>query len=162
VRHELRLVERAVEAEVPVLGLCFGGQALATVLGGFVERATGPELGWVELDTRDPEQVPRGPWLAWHWDRFVLPDDVEELASTAIGSQAFRSGPHLGVQFHPESRIEQVSVWARKDAERTARVGIPDGVERLEAGREHQTGAVDDAYKLFDGFWDRARKMNGR
>jgi GMP synthase-like glutamine amidotransferase len=162
VRDELRLLERAVDSEVPVLGLCFGGQALATVLGGFVERAAAPELGWVELDTRDPEQVPRGPWLAWHWDRFVLPDGAEELASTAVGSQAFRSGPHLGVQFHPESRIEQVSVWARKDAARTARFGVADGVAHLEAGREHQSGAVQDAYKLFDGFWARARKVNGR
>ena len=161
VREELDLLERAVAEAVPVLGLCFGGQALATVLGGAVERASAPELGWVELDTRDPDQVPSGPWLAWHWDRFVLPDGAEELASTALGSQAFRAGPHLGVQFHPESRIEQVAVWARKDAERTARYGVTDGVERLEAGRAHQTTAEANAYRLFDGFWARTGQVTG-
>jgi GMP synthase-like glutamine amidotransferase len=158
VTEELRLLERAVEADVPVLGLCFGGQALAAVLGAAVERAPKPEFGWRELDTRDPSQVPVGPWLQWHYDRFTVPARAEELALTEVGSQAFRFGAHLGVQFHPESTIEQVSVWARKDAERTARYGVRDGVALLEAGRAHQTAAVHAAYMLFDAFWSRARE----
>jgi GMP synthase-like glutamine amidotransferase len=155
---ELRLLERAVAADVPVLGLCFGGQALAAVLGGTVEAAPEPELGWHELETRDPEQVPAGPWLQWHYDRFTVPAGAEELARTPVGSQAFRHGRHLGVQFHPESTIEQVSVWARKDAQRTARYGVSDGVALLEAGRAHQSAAADAAYALFDAFWSRARE----
>jgi GMP synthase-like glutamine amidotransferase len=155
---ELRLLERAVAADVPVLGLCFGGQALAAVLGGTVEAAPEPELGWHELETHDPEQVPAGPWLQWHYDRFTVPAGAEELARTPVGSQAFRHGRHLGVQFHPESTIEQVSVWARKDAERTARYGVSDGIALLEAGRAHQSAAADAAYALFDAFWSRARE----
>jgi GMP synthase-like glutamine amidotransferase len=158
VAEELRLLERAVAADVPVLGLCFGGQALAAVLGATIEPAPEPELGWHELETRDPEQVPAGPWLQWHWDRFSVPDGAEELAHTSVGSQAFRHGRHLGVQFHAESTIEQVSVWARKDAERTARHGVSDGVAMLEAGRAHQPAAVGSAYALFDAFWSRARE----
>jgi GMP synthase-like glutamine amidotransferase len=156
--EELRLLERAVEADVPVLGLCFGGQALAAVLGGAIERAHEPELGWREVATRDPDQVPPGPWLQWHYDRFTVPDGAEELARTEVASQAFRLRPHLGVQFHPESTIEQASVWARKDAKRTARYGVDDGVALLEAGRAHQTAAVHAAYTLFDAFWSRARE----
>ena len=158
VAEELRLLERAVECDVPVLGLCFGGQALAAVLGGSVERAPEPELGWREIETSDPDQVPAGPWLQWHYDRFIVPGGAEELARTAVGSQAFRLGRHLWVQFHPESTIEHVSVWARKDAERTAPLGVSDGVALLEAGRAHQAGAVDAAYTLFDAFWSRARE----
>ena len=161
VAEELELLERAIEHDVPVLGLCFGGQALAVALGGSVERADRPELGWHEIDTDAPELVPPGPWLQWHYDRFVLPVQVEELARTATGSQAFRSGPHLGVQFHPESTIERVSVWARKDAARTAEHGVSDGVALLERGRANQDRAIAAAYALFDAFWERAREERG-
>src|SRR4051812_48678084 len=47
VSHELEAMRRAVEAEVPVLGLCFGGQTLALALGGGLERAAEPEIGWL-------------------------------------------------------------------------------------------------------------------
>lgn len=157
VAEELRYLERAIATDVPVLGLCFGGQALAVALGGSVEAAESPELGWHEVSTRDPDQVPQGPWLQWHYDRFIVPDGADELASSEIGSQAFRFGRHLGVQFHPESRMEQVAVWARKDTERLASYGVTDGEARLEAGRAHQPAAVDAAYALFDAFWARAR-----
>src|SRR5262245_50600371 len=43
---ELAMLRRADEHGVPVLGICFGGQALAAALGGRVERAPAPELGW--------------------------------------------------------------------------------------------------------------------
>jgi GMP synthase-like glutamine amidotransferase len=158
VATELRLLRRAVAADVPVLGLCFGGQALAVALGGSVEEAPQPELGWYELETQDSDQVPAGPWLQWHYDRFTVPQGAVELARTESASQVFRHGSHLGVQFHPESRIEQVGVWARKDATRTARYGVTDGEARLEAGRAHQAGAVEAAYRLFDGFWSHARR----
>lgn len=156
VADELRFLERTLEADVPVLGLCFGGQALAAVLGATVEPAEGPELGWHLIETRAPEEIPPGPWLQWHYDRFTVPEGAEELAVSPTGPQAFRLGRHLGLQFHPESRIEQAAVWARKDTYKLARYGIDDGVPLLEAGRHHQEAAVEAAYSLFDAFWERA------
>lgn len=161
VTEELKLLERAIEADVPVLGLCFGGQALAVVLGGSIEPADRPELGWHRVNTLDPDQVPAGPWLSWHYDRFTVPDGATELASNEVGSQAFRFGRHLGVQFHPESRIEHVEVWAQKDALKTERHahrdGVSDGARQLDAGRDNQPAAVEAAYALFDAFWKRAQ-----
>ena len=155
------LVALAMEDDVPVLGLCFGGQLLANVLGGSVETAPdGPELGWHTIDTRDPEAVPPGPWLQWHWHRFESPPGAEELARSAAGTQAFCLGPHLGVQFHPESTIEIVGRWADTDAERLATHGITDGRALLEEGRAHADAAARNARTLFDGFLDRIR--NGR
>jgi GMP synthase-like glutamine amidotransferase len=158
VMAELHFLEHATEQEVPVLGLCFGGQALATVLGGSVEAADRPELGWHTVSTSDPEQIPPGPWLQWHYDRFIVPDGGEELATSPVGSQAFRAGPHVGVQFHPESRLEQVAIWAHKDVERLARHGVSDGMALLDAGRANQDAAVAAAYQLFDAFWARAER----
>lgn len=158
----LALVEQAVEQEVPVLGLCYGGQVLADVLGGEVEPAPEPELGWYAVDSDDPELVPDGPWLEWHYVRFTLPPGAQQLARSAVGVQAFASGPHLGTQFHPESTIEIVEQWARSDRERLERLGVTDAHQRLEAGRGHAEAARANAFQLFDGFWERARRAERR
>src|SRR4051812_34589651 len=98
---ERELLAAAVAAGTPVLGLCYGGQVLAAVLGARVAKAPVAELGWREIETDDPAAVPPGPWLEWHYDRFETPPRATELARTGAASQAFRLGAHLGVQFHP-------------------------------------------------------------
>jgi GMP synthase-like glutamine amidotransferase len=152
VAAELELLDRAVARDVPVLGLCFGGQALAVVLGGAVEPAPTPELGWRTIATDDPNAVPEGPWLEWHFERFVTPPGAVELARTADASQAFRLGPHLGVQFHPESTVDIVGRWARKDVDRLAQRGIADGMSLLRASVAQREAAAKAAFRLFDDF----------
>jgi GMP synthase-like glutamine amidotransferase len=152
VAAELALLERAVARDVPVLGLCFGGQALAHVLGGVVEAAPVPELGWREIETDAPDLVPAGPWLEWHYERFSTPPGAQELARTAHAVQAFRLGPHLGVQFHPESTVDIVAGWAAKDAGRLAALGIDDGLALIAAPPEQREAAREAAFRLFDAF----------
>lgn len=101
-----RLIDWIVAADrvgLPILGICFGAQALAVALGGSVTRLREPEHAWIEVQTRDTRRVPGGPWLGIHEDRITLPPFAEELASNASGVQAFALGGHLGVQFHPRS-----------------------------------------------------------
>jgi GMP synthase-like glutamine amidotransferase len=157
VAAELELLERAVARGIPVLGLCYGGQALAAVLGGRVERAPEPELGWARINSQAPELVAEGPWLQWHYDRFTLPPGAQELASNERALQAFARGPHLGVQFHPESTVEIVRNWAREDARRLAELGIGAGGELADAGEEQITAARTAAFGLFDAFLTRER-----
>ena len=162
VAAELELIDEAVRRGIPVLGLCFGGQVLATVLGGSVERAPEPELGWHRVQSRAPEVVPEGPWLQWHYERFTLPPGAHELSRTERALQAFVDGPHLGVQFHPESTIEIVQEWARLDRERLRALGIEDGPGLVEAGRRYARRARAAAFKLFDAFWERAYQPERR
>ncbi len=58
VDEEVRFLRRALDADVPVLGLCFGGQALAAAAGAQIAPADPPEVGWFEIETdssgRDP------------------------------------------------------------------------------------------------------------
>jgi GMP synthase-like glutamine amidotransferase len=162
VAAELRYVERAVAQGVPVLGLCYGGQVLAAVLGAQIERAPEPELGWHLVQSRVPSLIPEGPWLQWHYDRFTLPPGAEELARSPRALQGFAHGPHLGVQFHPESTIEIVKEWARLDAERLTTMGIDDGEALAEQGRGDVARARRDAFALFDGFWQRAQTYERR
>ena len=149
---ELELVGAAVEKDVPVLGLCFGGEVLSAVLGGRVERAPVPELGWREIETDDPGAIPSGPWLEWHYERFTTPPGAVEVARTADAVQAFRLGPHLGVQFHPESTVEIVADWAGADTENLAKLGIGDGSDLLAIPPEREEAAREAAFRLFDAF----------
>src|SRR4051794_1098290 len=88
VAAELELLARAVELDTPVLGLCFGGQALAAVLGAPVTPAPVPELGWCAIETDDPALLPPGPWLEWHFERFGVPPGAVEIARSPSGPQA--------------------------------------------------------------------------
>jgi GMP synthase-like glutamine amidotransferase len=111
VAAELSWLAGAVDAGTPVLGICFGAQALARVLGGHVGRAPRPERGFVYLDTADPDALPAGRWMQFHDDAFTLPPGATELARNDVGVQAFALGPHLGVQFHPEITSEAFAAW---------------------------------------------------
>jgi GMP synthase-like glutamine amidotransferase len=158
VLDELGLIGAAVEKDVPVLGLCFGGEVLSTVLGGRVEHAPVPELGWREIETDEPGAIPAGPWLEWHYERFTTPPGAVEVARTADAVQAFRMGPHLGVQFHPESTVEIVAHWASMDTENLDELGIEDGRALLDVAPGIEEAAREGAFRLFDAFFERVRE----
>ena len=111
VGDELDFLRRAHQAGVPVLGICFGGQALATALGGMVVRAEQPEIGWTTVQTSRPDLIEPGPWFQWHADRWVLPEGVRAFARTDAAEQAFTAGRSMGVQFHPELTPRMLDGW---------------------------------------------------
>ena len=113
VPREARLMKRAVDADVPILGLCFGGQMLARVLGGDVFRNEVSEIGWLPVRSNDAELVPEGPWFQWHFDAFTLPPGAKLIAESDVGPQAFVAGRSLGLQFHPEVTTEIMDDWVR-------------------------------------------------
>ena len=96
-----------------MLGLCFGGQLLARVLGGEVFRATWPRSAGCPCGRNDPALVPEGPWFQWHFDTFTLPPGATLVAETDVGPQAFVGGRSLGLQFHPEVTPEIMDDWVR-------------------------------------------------
>ena len=128
---------------LPVLGICFGAQALAAALGGCVLRNAQPEVGWVTVESNDAEHVPSGPWLAWHEDGFTLPPLAYELARNAFGVQAFCHCRHLAVQFHPEVTPAIVDAWAVNDHGDLERAGITQRAAR----RRHRTHTVSAPHR---------------
>jgi GMP synthase-like glutamine amidotransferase len=110
IARELHLLRRAHESSMPILGVCFGAQALAAALGGTVTRAVRPEIGWHHIES-DTSWISSGPWFQWHGDTFTLPDGAVELARSALAPQAFRCRRSLGVQFHPEVDRDTVRDW---------------------------------------------------
>ncbi|HMJ37345.1 MAG TPA: type 1 glutamine amidotransferase [Baekduia sp.] len=148
---ERTALDRALAVGVPVLGICFGAQHLARALGGTVAPAARPEVGWLGVETLAPETVPPGPWLQWHRDAFTLPPGADLLARSPVGPQAFRAGPHLGVQFHPEVTPAIAADWARSfpDSVRGAQTTV---AAVLAGSDEHAAGARVRAFALFDAF----------
>jgi len=151
---ERGLVAEAVASEVPVLGVCFGGQLLAQALGGEVTRAVRPEIGWRAVDTTDPVRIPPGPWLVWHEDAFRAPPGAEILASTEVSLHAFVSGIHTGVQFHPEVTREIVEYWV-DNAQARGHLDPGQAHELLDGFGADGCGPEDQTARLFDGFLER-------
>ena len=115
---ELRWLADTVDRGGAVFGICFGAQALARALGGTVDRAPEPEIGWYQVESAE---LPAGPWFQWHYDRFAVPPGATVLAHNAAGIQAYRIGRSLGVQFHPEVTTAGIAKWVANGGERQLR-----------------------------------------
>lgn len=118
--HTMALLNAAHRNNVPVIGICLGGQILARAFGGAVHRDQGAEVGVTRLTPTaqladDPLLFGIEPLAAMemHFDRFDLPPDAVALAtSAACPHQAFRVGHQIwGFQFHPEVSPEIVAGW---------------------------------------------------
>lgn len=154
VLEEIGLLRRAHDAGVPVLGICFGAQALATALGGTVERAPEPEIGWYVVESDDPGLVEPGPWFQWHHDRWTAPPSTRSFARTALAPQAFTHRRSMGVQFHPELVGTMLDGWlANGGAAYMLEHGIdPDAVVARTAREE--PAAIVRSRRLVDRFLD--------
>ncbi|HEY5624007.1 MAG TPA: gamma-glutamyl-gamma-aminobutyrate hydrolase family protein [Gammaproteobacteria bacterium] len=120
---EIDTIREAVDAGLPVLGICLGAQLIARALGARVRRNPAREIGWYEVRPTssgrvdplfskfgDAEQI-----FQWHGDTFALPHGAEHLAeSDACANQAFRVGESVyGVQFHLEADRALIERWLR-------------------------------------------------
>jgi GMP synthase-like glutamine amidotransferase len=110
---EAELLRKAVAEDVPVLGLCFGGQLLARVMGGKSFRSERAEIGWIPIRSNDEDLIPEGPWFNWHFDSFTLPPGAKLIAESDVGPQAYVIGRSLGLQFHPEVTPEIMDIWVK-------------------------------------------------
>jgi GMP synthase-like glutamine amidotransferase len=158
---EVDLLREAVAREVPVFGICLGGQLLAHALDGTVSKLPRPLLEWAAVDplpaaAEDPVFAgwpPGARTLHWHEDAFSLPPGAVELTTRgASGVEAFRAGSCAwGIQFHPEVNAADIDHWYGESPGYLAALGITAEQARAADARflpEQETLA----HRLFEGF----------
>ncbi|NUZ08257.1 type 1 glutamine amidotransferase [Piscinibacter koreensis] len=116
IEREARLVRAAMDADIPVLGHCFGAQLMARALGAVVCRNAWPDIGWSRL-----RAVPAGRgvfaqpevWaFNWHYETFAIPPGAQRLLTSAhCMNKAFAIGKHLAFQCHFEVTEDIVREW---------------------------------------------------
>ncbi|MCX7786400.1 MAG: type 1 glutamine amidotransferase [Spirochaetes bacterium] len=130
----LRVIERALRANVPILGICLGSQLLAHALGAKVYKGQEEEIGWREIKLthegmEDPamQALARNPFTEnrdrtftvfhWHGDTFELPKGSVHLASSDLyPNQAFRYERKVyAFQFHVEVTEAMIREWFQQD-----------------------------------------------
>lgn len=150
-RAEMKLMERALKEQRPILGTCLGSQLLAATLGADVRPGPRKEIGWYPLTLsaeaasdalwRDVPQALMG--FHWHGDIFDLPSGAVRLVSSQLTeNQAFRYGTNAyGFLFHMEVNEAMVREWVGSFSAELARAkidgagiiaGIPEHLARLQ------------------------------
>ena len=171
VAAEASLLQETHRRQIPLLGICFGAQMLSTALGGTVEKAPRPEIGWYDIaptaiggptepatgattGTGPLPAVLVGPWMQWHYDRFSVPDGFSLLAQSSVGPQIVCRDRSVGVQFHPEATETIVARWSEgTGVEELAAQGV-DPVELLARTRDEMANAPRRCGALVDWFFD--------
>lgn len=98
--------------QIPILGICYGHQAMAKVLGGTIQKGKTKEYGFTELIIGNPLGIFKGfskksyPVWSSHWDEVIVqPPHFETIGHS-------KDSPHIaiadtkrnfyGIQFHAE------------------------------------------------------------
>ncbi|MBI5873689.1 MAG: type 1 glutamine amidotransferase [Candidatus Omnitrophica bacterium] len=119
-KAEKALIKKAIENDIPTIGICLGAQLIACVLGSQVRRAPIKEIGWYDIVFEESAKkdvllkglCPQMKVFQWHEDTFDLPAGAVLLAKNNGINQAFRSGGHVwGLQFHIEVNDGMILSW---------------------------------------------------
>ena len=157
-----RVAQAVFELGVPVLGICYGMQAMAAQLGGRVAESSHREFGYAELEPGDSEllqglsDAPDGAspllkvWMS-HGDRVEqLPPGFVAVGKTnnaPLAAMENRERRYFGVQFHPEvTHTTQGTAVLRRFVREICRcpdVWTPDGIVADAVATVRQTVGSD-------------------
>jgi GMP synthase (glutamine-hydrolysing) len=148
-----------IESGLPILGICYGMQALTHALGGAVNPSNEREFGFAEIEALVPTIMLEGISKVWmsHGDKITkLPNGFIPLAKSTNSPYAAMGDTqrkYFGVQFHPEVNHTPNGVQLLKHfavdicgakAEWTPSSIIDDSVKRIQeqVGGERVLAAV--------------------
>ncbi|WIV66685.1 type 1 glutamine amidotransferase [Natrialbaceae archaeon AArc-T1-2] len=153
-------VADAIDRGLPCLGICWGHQLLADVLGGEVGPMGAYEVGYSEVERHEGSRL-----LAGIDDRFVaftshedevvsLPSGADPIATNEYSNHGFRKEHVFGVQFHPEydQKTARELVHRKEfDEERKRRV--------LESITPENHARTSQAKLVFENFLEYVREV---
>jgi GMP synthase-like glutamine amidotransferase len=157
----LGLVNKAVDADIPVLGHCLGGQLISKALGGKVTRNAVKEIGWAPVTIED--NAPAREWFGvtrefsgfhWHGETFTIPPNATKIAASPYcANQAFVLGKHLGMQCHVEMTPALIRAWCEdweKELVAKARPSVQTPEQMVERLEERVQSLNEIAVRLYE------------
>jgi GMP synthase (glutamine-hydrolysing) len=159
-----QLLKTGLDRKKPILGVCYGHQALARVLGApsSLRESLSPEFGWIEIERTAESPLFSGlPDRFWsfashHEEVIAAPPGCFTFArSERCGIQAFQThdGGAYGIQFHPERGLkaaeETIAAWPKQ----WKRAGVKASVLNPDAGKRVFDAEVGT--KIFENFLKR-------
>ena len=124
---EKALLAEAVDAGVPVFGICLGTQLLAEATGGAVTRRDQPALGFADLSRTDEahdDEIFAG-WVdgslgffSHEWEVGTLPPGAVPMLTGhngAVPAYRMADGLSYGVQFHAEITPDTLAGWMERE-----------------------------------------------
>lgn len=156
-----RLLRDALTAKKPVLGVCYGHQALNRVLGGksILRKAATPEFGWTEIEVLEKAPLFSGlPEKFWsfsaHFEEIAtLPKGMKLIARSAdCAIQACQLGdlPVYGIQFHPERNLSVAKTTIGKWRQDGKKVRLKFDIRHGDASEKLFNAEVGD--QIFENF----------
>ena len=127
IRAQLQWLPTVVQADIPFMGICLGGQLLSKSLGGTVSpHPSGlSQIGYTEIiPTADADGFLAAPhrFYQWHSEGFTLPSGSIRLGTCpTFPNQAYRlNAKTYGLQFHPEVTRQMMDEWMNDAGEQLA------------------------------------------
>ena len=164
---ELKIIHRAMEKKMPVLGHCFGAQLISKALGGRVRPMPHWEIGWFQalcdqaaLDNLcNNKKIKMEPVLLWHKEKLEVPASAKPfLGSRHCADQGFICGDNvLATMAHFEATPEIIQGWVErfKDkvplTEKNSRIPSVQSIDKLLDGIENKVAGM---YRFADLLYD--------
>lgn len=143
-QRETDLLKEALDLDKYCMGICFGAQILARILGASISKCPHMEIGNYEVEltkSGSSDTILDGfpskfPVFQWHGDTFQIPPQGNLLAEGAeCKNQMFRYGGVLGIQFHLETTCKEAAIWAGNYSEELIESGKSLDEILVECGR---------------------------
>lgn len=160
--HEIALIKKALDADIPVLGHCFGSQLMSKAMGGSVYTMSQKEIGWHtatrqrsrEADAWLGDAPDQFKVLLWHHDAFTIPPGASPLYQTDFcPEQAFVYGDNVATVAHLEVTVQLLKEWLRiygYDLE-----PVSDTVQSPESVGENLEQRVSEMHNITDRLYDK-------